>query len=218
MMNGSRESATHFGCQESADRTDMCASGLQVAFARSGCLWTHSIILAIEDGLEIARAVDSDPQRDQPSRVVSPAYQDVQRHETAIAGSLCLLLTGTLFRHHFSAVVSLGPDHGRPDEIILDIDVADRCRTPVDFLAATYTVNLDSGAIADAGRQAIAWDKIGRSQCRLELIAIAPSTLVLAEAGRSATRVQVLADIKPESYTHRLRYRWRWTSNSGLTR
>jgi hypothetical protein len=218
MMHGSRESAPDVRGQEFADRTDMGASGLRVAFVRSGCLWTHSIILALEDGLEIARAVDGDPQRDQPSRVVSPAYQDVQRHDTAIAGSLCLLLTGTLLRHHFSAVVSLGPDHGRPDEVILDIDVADRCRTPVEFVAATYTVNLDSGAIADAGRQAITWEKIGRSKCRLELIAVAPSTLVLAEAGRSATRVQVLADIKPGSYTHRLRYRWRWTSNSGLTR
>jgi hypothetical protein len=210
--------APDFFWEETVDRTDLCAPGLRAAFARMGAIWTHSLLLPQSDGLEIARVVESDPERDNPSRVVSPVYQEIQRHASALDRALCLLLTGTLFHHHFSAVVTLGPDHDRTDELILDVDVADRCRNPVEYLAATYTVNLHSGAIADANQHAITWDKIGPSGCQLELIAIAPSTLVLAEAGRSATRVQILADIQPASYTQRLHYRWRWTSNSGLTR
>ncbi len=217
MMSASLDSSPQFSWDETPDRTDMCASGLRVAFARTGALWTHSILLSGSDGLEIARAVDSDPARDDPGSVVSPVYQEIQ-HQTAVDPTLCLLLTGTLFKHHFSAVVSLGPDHDRPESLVLDVDVAGRCRTPVENLAATYTVKLDGGAIADAGRNAITWHITGPGEGRLELIAVAPSTLVLAEAGRSATRVQVLADIKPASFTHRLCYRWRWTSKSGLTR
>jgi hypothetical protein len=223
MMCASREPAPSgrapgFFWEETADQTDMCAPGLRAAFARMGAIWTHSVFLPRGDGLEIARAVESDPERDNPSGVVSPVYQEIQRHESAMDRALCLLLTGTLFHHHFSAVVTLGPDHDQPDGLILDFDVADRCRSAVEHLAATYTVKLHSGAIADANQHAISWEKIGPDECRLELIAIAPSTLAMAEAGRSATRVQILADIQPESYTHRLRYRWRWTSRSGLTR
>jgi hypothetical protein len=101
---------------------------------------------------------------------------------------------------------------------VLDVDVADRCRAHVVTLAATYNVRLDSGALIDASPHAITWDAFGPDERRLELVAVAPSTLALAEAGRNATRVQVLAAIDSGSFTHRLRYRWRWTSNSGLTR
>jgi hypothetical protein len=123
-------------------------------------------------------------------------------------------LTGTLFKHHFSAAISLGHDSDRPDGMVLDVDVADRCRSSVESLAATYTVKLDSGKLASAGPDAIAWDPVGAGLGRLEIEAVAPSRLVLAEAGRSAMRVQVLAAIQPGSFTHRLHYRWRWICRS----
>jgi hypothetical protein len=217
-MGTPHELLTPFTWEETADQTALCTPGLRVAFSRAGALWTHSVFLPGEDALEIARAVDFDPQRDDGGRIVSPVYQEVQRHESSGARALCLLLTGNLFKHHFSAVVSLATDPDRPEGLLLDIDVADRCRTPVDHLAATYTVKLDSGALGDAGPNAITWENVGKGRGRLELVAVAPTTLVLAEAGRNATRVQVLARIEPGSFTHRLRYRWRWTSNSGVTR
>jgi hypothetical protein len=210
--------AVDFYWERSEDRAVMCGPDLRLAFARTGPLWTHSLILAGEDGLEIARAVEPDPERDDPGRVVSPVYQDLQRHQSAHGSGLCLLLTGTLSKHHFSAAISLGHDPDRPGGIVLDVDVADRCRSPVENLAATYTVRLDSGKLARAGPDAITWDHVGAVLGRLEIEAVAPSTLVLAEAGRSAMRVQVLAAIQPGSFTHRLHYRWRWTSSSGLTR
>jgi hypothetical protein len=217
-MTLARDPAADFYWEQTEDRADMCGPGLRVAFARTDVVWTHWLMLPAEDGLEIARAVETDPERDDPGRVVSPVYQDIQRHPSALGSGLCLLVTGTLFKHHFSAVISLGHDPDRPDGMVLDIDVADRCRSPVENLAATYTVKLDSGKLGPAGPEAITWDNAGAGVGRLAIEAVAPSTLVLAEAGRSATRVQVLAAIQPGRFTHRLHYRWRWTSSSGLTR
>jgi hypothetical protein len=203
---------------EAPDRTDMCGLGMRVAFTRVGPLWAHSLFVSRADGLALVQTVDNDPEHGDPARVVSPVYQEIRRHECVQDAGRCLLLTGTYFQHHFSAAVTLGIDPERPDSPVLDVDVADRCRARVGALAATYTVRLDSGALKDASPQAIIWDVLGPDVGRLELVAIAPGTLALAEAGRNATRVQVLAAIESGSFTHRLRYRWRWTTNSGLTR
>jgi hypothetical protein len=217
-MTLAHDPAASFRWDQTEDRADMCGPGLWIAFARAGALWTHSLVLAGAEGLEIARAVETDPDRDDRGRVVSPVYQEIQRHQSAPGSDLCLLLTGTLYEHHFSAAISVGQDPDRPDGMMLDVDVADRCRSPIENLAATYTVKLDSGKLGRAGPEAITWDNVGAGVSGLEIEAVAPSTLALAEAGRSATRVQVLAAIKPGSFTHRLHYRWRWTSSAGLTR
>ena len=217
-MTRPREPAAGFFWVQSEDRTDMCGPGLLIEFVRTGALWTHSLVVPGEAGLEIARAVETDPERNDPGRIVSPVYQNIQRHQSTRGSGLCLLLTGTLYKHHFSAAISLGDDPDRPDGMMLDVDIADRCRSPVENLAATYTVGLDSGKLARAGPAAITWDNFGAGEGGLEIEAVAPSTLVLAEAGRSAMRLQVLAAIQPGSFTHRLHYRWRWTSRSGLTR
>jgi hypothetical protein len=200
-----------FSWIESDDRAVMAGPGLLVTFARTSGLWTHRLEF---DGNEVVLAVESDPERDDATRVLSPVYQELHQHELTEAPGLCALLTGQLAQHHFSAAVSLFRDVKRPDRVILDIDIADRCRAPVESLAATYLVRLDSGAPVDAGPNMIVWNPL---QGRLELDAEPPSVLALAEAGRHATRVQALAEIQPGTFTHRLRYRWRWTSVSSLT-
>jgi hypothetical protein len=205
-------------CEQTEDHAELHGPGLRLAFARTGAVWTHAISVSDEHGLELVRTVESDPDRDHPGRVVSPVYQELQRHHDAAGSSVCLLATGTFYRHHFSAVITLKADPDRQGGLMLDVDVADRCRAVVESLAATYTVRLDSGALAGACPEAITWEIAGGSAGRLELEAVAPSTLVLAEGGRSATRVQILAAILPGGFTHRLHYRWRWASNSGLTR
>jgi hypothetical protein len=203
---------------ESDDRAVMSGPGLRLAFARVGDRWTHRLELPGEDEIEVARAVESDPERDSAARVVSPVYQEIQRHERAENPGLCLVSTGRLFQHHFSAALSLRIDPDRPESLVLDIDVADRCRAPVESLAATYSVRFDGSALLDAGPRVITWGTEGRSPGRLELLADPPCTLALAEAGRRASRVQVLAAIQPATFTYRLRYRWRWTSVSDASR
>ena len=112
-------------------------------------------------------------------------YQEIHRHDSDANSSLCLLLTGTFFQHHFSAAVTLGIDPERPHSLVFDVDVADRCRAHVATLAATYTVRLDSGALKDASPQAITWEALGPDEHRLELLAIAPS---YAGPGRSRAK------------------------------
>ena len=207
-----------FSWQEGEDRAVMSGPGLRLAFARLGDRWTHFLELLQESGISLAQATESDPERDDARRVLSPLYQDIQRHEPVEGPGLCLLLTGRSFPHHFSAAVSLRGDPAQLGRLEIDFDVADRCRAPLDSLAATYSVGVDGGAIVAADPGRIAWDPVGPDRGRLEFIAQAPATLALAEAGRHATRVQALAKIEPGTFTQRLRYRWRWTSSTDLTR
>jgi len=128
------------------------------------------------------------------------------------------LLTGLSFSHHFSAAMTLSRDPRHPSGIVLEFDVADRCRSPVESLAATYLVGLDSDALEAADRGRIAWCVGPPNLGRLELVAGPQAALALAEAGRTATRVQIVAAIQPGTFTHRLRYCWRWTSTDGSIR
>ena len=109
-----------------------------------------------------------------------------------------------------SAVVTISDDPERAGGVIVDFDVADRCRAEVASLAATYLVRLGSSELRDAGAHAIAWadDRLGPGALKLE--SDAGATLALAEAGRRCTRAQALARLEDGSFTHRLRYRWCW--------
>jgi hypothetical protein len=129
-----------------------------------------------------------------------------------------LLLTGLSFNHHFSAAATLSRDPHHPADILLEFDAADRCRSPVESLAATYLVDLDSAALESADRGMIAWCVGPPNPGRLELVAGPQAGLALAEAGRKAMRVQIVAAIQPGTFTHRLRYGWRWTSDAGSIR
>jgi hypothetical protein len=114
--------------------------------------------------------------------------------------------------HHFSAVATVrteGPT------TVLEFDVANRCRASIDVLAATYLVQLDSGALGDGGPQRILWTGAALGGGRLEFIADAGGSVALAEAGRTGTRVQALARLDRTTHTQRLRYSWRWTLAGG---
>ncbi|MGC8644264.1 MAG: hypothetical protein ACP5XB_30760 [Isosphaeraceae bacterium] len=189
-------------------------------FVRVGESWTHDLrllttgwVLPADGPAIIASSVEIDPDRDEPTRIVSPVYQEIQRHEFSgeqVRGQ-CALLTGRVFKHIFSAALTLADDANEPAFTVLEIDVADRCREPVESLAATYLVRLGSNEVVEAGPHAITWSGGAIGTARLELRCDPPGRLALAEAGRQATRVQALADINPGDFTHRLRYRWRWT-------
>ena len=77
----------------------------------------------------------------------NPVYQEIVPHELAHERrtGVCALLTGSCFDHHFSAVFSLYRELKTPQCIVLDVDVADRCRGSIEKLAATYSVSERSG-------------------------------------------------------------------------
>jgi hypothetical protein len=204
---------------ETNDRWVIRGGGARIIFASHADRWTHHLAF---DGLPVATgsqvlpelisAVETDTEREDPTRVVSPVYQEIHKHELAgdPADGLCVLLTGHLHRHHFSAAVRLLHDQDNPAYTVLEIDVADRCRAPVLSLAATYLVRLGSGALLDANPQRITWRDSTESELELDLRCDPPSLLGLAEAGRTGTRVQAVAALAPGIFTHRLCYCWRW--------
>jgi hypothetical protein len=201
----------------SDERIVIAGPGLAAVFARTLDRWTHLVRLAGGRAIDVAQVVESDSERDWATRVVSPVYQEIHHHELAGRPAQCLLATGRSFQHHFSAAVSLRFDPDRAGSLVVDFDIADRCRAPVESLAATYLVKLDGGALANADPTMIAWNVSGELDGRLELLVDPPATLALAEAGRQAARVQVLAALDARNFTHRFHYRWRWMSVSGMT-
>jgi hypothetical protein len=207
-----------FQWQETDDRIAMSAGDLAIVFDRTGDRWTHHIELDRLALHEFARAVESATESDAPARIASPVYQEIHRHDRPNQEGLCCLLTGLVFQHHFSAVVTLSGAALEPATFVLEFDVADRCRSEVETMAATYLVSLDSSDLADADPHRIVWAGGKLGQARLELLAPPPAVLALAEAGRQATRVQAVAPVERATFTHRLRYSWRWTSASSLTR
>jgi hypothetical protein len=137
--------------------------------------------------------------------VISPAYQEI--HEHPVTGGIRVLLTGQSTPHHFSAVITA---YAELEGFLIAFDVADRCRQPVEAIAATYLVRLGSSDLMDAGPGRVVWGGESLHHGRLEFEADDPATAALSEAGRRASRVQVLARLVPATATHRLGYRWRW--------
>jgi hypothetical protein len=152
-------------------------------------------------------------------RIGNPVYQELVPHELAHdrSGGVCALLTGSCLDHHFSAVFSLGRDKVAPELIVFDIDVADRCRGPVEKLAATYIVSCDDGAVETKSTAAssLVW---GVAAGELELAALPPAKIIGPSSSGEGMRVQVQARIDPNTHTQRLHYRWRWASCPDLTR
>jgi hypothetical protein len=159
---------------------------------------------------------DIDPA--DPAVVFNPVYQELVKHElTGGKGpGLCVLLTGSAFQHHFSAVFSLYRDRARPSSIVLDVDLADRSRAPIKTLAATYSIHHIEGKpeteIIGATSGAVAWRGGPLGDGMLEMLPEPPARLAWSDARLLAKFVRVEARIDIQTFTQRLRYRWRWTS------
>ncbi|QEH38240.1 hypothetical protein OJF2_68380 [Aquisphaera giovannonii] len=206
-------------CEQADDRVVVEAAGARLAFLREGDRWIHSLAFEVAGmatqpapAAPLIATVETPSDHDDPARVISPVYQGLHRHDLGDGNAVCILLTGLLHLHYFSAsvVCRIDPATGGVE---VDFDVADRCRSPVSALAATYLVGLSSSDLADAGPHRVAWH-LADPASRLELTAEPPEALALAEAGRRASRVQVVAAIDAAGFTHRLRYRWRWGPSS----
>ena len=90
-----------FTCDQSDDRLSISGPGWTVGFDRASDRWTHALWFGSPDHgpAGVVSAVESQSERDDPTRIVSPVYQELQCHESAgdrIDG-ICLLLTGHFF-------------------------------------------------------------------------------------------------------------------------
>jgi hypothetical protein len=188
---------------------------VRIVFRRAGDRWTHEI--GPLEGPPLVAAIEGDPAVEDPARVLSPVYQEVQHHPfDDEPHRVRLLLTGLRHRHHFSAVLTVSTNAQGSTK--LDFDVADRCRDAVLGLAATYDVRLGAGDIQLADDTAIRWSGGPLGEGMLSLASADASRLAAAERGPRSVQAQALASLVPGAFTHRLRYLWTWASRSDRTR
>ncbi|MBI1321724.1 hypothetical protein GC170_00850 [bacterium] len=141
------------------------------------------VLVPITSG-DLLRSVDLDPA-EQGLGPTSPVFQE--SHVEKDAASLRLMLVGQWAKVHFSAVIEHRFD--RPDE--LRFGIAARVRQPAPIrLGSTYTLFAVPVQIraADTNCVEIA---VPDSDVVLRIEAAENSRLALAEAGRSALRLQV---------------------------
>lgn len=187
--------------ESSDDRRAIVTPSLRLVFFWTGDRWRHQVELG-DLGPLVASVEILGDHRDH-ARVLSPAYQ--QFHWEHRGRSVHAMLLGQSGPHHFSAVFTVCE---MAEGAEVTVDVADRCRSEVTELAATYHVRLLGGDLATAEPERVAWSPV--SGKRLIFTAQPQARIALAEAGRQATRVQVLAGPRPKDYTHRLAYAWQW--------
>ena len=191
------------------DEVSLDLPPLCLTFRRDALRWVHGLSVG---GRAVAASLEWEPDRDDPARVVSPAYQQLSTQESA-AGPQALLV-GQWGQNHGSAVFTLSEaEFG----IIVDADIAVRTRSTLEALASTYLVHLTSSDLADAGPTAIVWDLANPPGGRLRFEPAGAGRVGLTEAGRRATRVQATAEVVPGRSTHRLHYRWCWLRNPDQT-
>src|SRR5437016_4823086 len=112
------------------------AAPLRLAFRWDGLRWRHELLAADR---RLASSVEWDSERDDPTRVVSPAFQQLSLQE-APAGPQALLV-GQWGNHHCSGVFTVTEDHGGA---AITVDVAVRSRSGLRALASTYAVDMTS--------------------------------------------------------------------------
>ena len=188
--------------------------------------WKHEIVSTAQaESLPRVAAIEMATDLEEHDRVVSPAYQQIHLEADKAKGVVRAFLVGQSGPHHFSAAFEVAD---RPHGAVIDIDVADRCRAPVAYLAATYTIEPSPGvwtqethAQADpdsatdpavAARSALVLT-CEHPHARLIFEADHPARHAAEEAGHGAVRVQALAHTNPADQTHRFRYRWRWVND-----
>lgn len=187
------------GIDQTEESLAFSTGTIRLAFRFESGRWPHELSVG---GRLLASSVEWLPERDDPARVVSPAYQQLLR-QTRAEGEQALLL-GQWGHHHFSGVFTIGEDSGN---VSIAVDVALRNRADLASFGATYLLPIGSAHLIEAGPGAIVWGLDGPARGQLCFEASHP---VLAEAGRSGTFVQALAPLGAGNGTHRLTYRWRW--------
>jgi hypothetical protein len=146
---------------------------------------------------------------DDPTRVSGPMYQqlDVNRDPSGIVRAL---LIGQAGPHHFSASFTVEEE---PDGVAILVDVADRCSSKVEALAATYLIDSSEAELQNSdGPTTLTWRN---PNSRLVFEAESPARVAATESIHGSIRIQALAAIDPSEKTHRFRYSWRWHNSPG---
>jgi hypothetical protein len=180
----------------------LLAPPLELAFWWDGARWRH--LLRIE-GAVAAASVEWEPGRDDPARIVSPSYQ--QLHVDESHGAHRAMLVGQWGSHHGSAAFVIASED---ESVAIEVDVAVRTRAGLTAMACTYQVERTSSGLIGADERAVGWAFESPNGALWFETEGPAERIMLGEAGRRATRVQVERAIESSVSTQRLRYRWRW--------
>ena len=205
--------------QSSSGAETIVASCCELRFWWHQDRWKHEVVSTAQaESLPRLSAVEAVADLAEHARVVSPTYQQIHLEEDKGKKVVRAFLVGQSGPHHFSAAFEV---EDRPHGAVIDVDVADRCLSPVEYLAATYAIEPSSGTwTTEAPTQADAVDvrsaivlTCEHPHSRLIFEADAPARHAVEEAGHGSVRVQALAQLRPSDRTHRFRYRWRWVND-----
>jgi hypothetical protein len=182
---------------------------LQLRFEWREDHWKHEMVsTGLSAAIPRVWSLDGGFERDS-TRVGGPVYQQLHVRPDP-SGVVRALLVGQSGPHHFSAAFTI---EETTDGVVVDVDVADRCRSPVEALGATYLIEASEGEMAhSAGSATLSWH---HPESRLVFEAEPPARIVAEEASFGTIRLQALAAIDPSEQTHRFRYRWRWSNSPG---
>ena len=187
------------------DRAVSWATASASVFRKPSDRWTHAIVGPGSVRAGFASRLSRNPRRArscahrQPCLSGSCSSTDRRRRSDPLPA-----VDRALFDHHFSAAVTLVARSRPARRDLLDVDVADRCRSPVESLAATYIVGSICGSLADGSRSGSDHlaSRRAESPGRLELLA---DTAGLARPGRGrptsdarpGPRVNPAGDVHP---------------------
>lgn len=138
----------------------------------------------------------------------SPAYQRLEIKKESPVVTVARL-HGQTGPNHYSGVFAF---EERPNEVIIDVGVEDRCREPGPMLAATYLIQSSAGRLLPGVSATITW---ANPETRLVFEAEPPARVEASEAGMGTIRLRALAVPDPSSEIQSLRYRWRWITVPG---
>jgi hypothetical protein len=203
---------------QSADHIVFQSPRLALAFQRDPehARWSHAVSLSDQADLSspIASSLEwhTESESAEHDRVLSPVYQDL-RVERQADGSAIVFALGKSGPHHFASTfhMTLGDQTQAHSETRIEIDVADRCSTPFEWLAATYAIHAPASRLAWATDSGASWE--WPASHGLLVLESAPATAdnqqcAVAEAGRAACRAQIITPANPRKATQRLIYRF----------
>lgn len=196
------------------------ASRLRLAFTLRDGVWAHCLGVVPQarhtwiDQMGLASvlaSIEAQPGASPESHPPSPSYQELQYDP--VQNPEQVLLVGKFGHHHYSAVFTvreeLHPESGQ-GELIFDVDVADRCRTPTAAPSAIYAVQ---PAATMAGMQEDALSFLVSATDR-EFFRVQPqppaAILARPQGPGGGLLIQLAAPPDPSDGTQRLRYAFRF--------
>jgi hypothetical protein len=196
------------------DRCAIHTADLRLAFAWTGDRWSHLLVLGRGGRRRSFADSIEQPEGGEPSRVLSPTFQDMHVQEGRNA--IVALLVGKSGPHHFSGSfhVSESLDSGERRSMVI-AELADRCLDPIDSVASTYQIHHFGvrSMLVDSGSTTARWTTEAEgTSVSLDVTGASGTTeaghLALAQPNLQHLWAQITARQSSDLATRRWSYRW----------